>query len=159
MQNLSSEKGEQMPAPKGHPPYPGCDTGGRPRHHSVEDVERFADEFKIWLNDPSHVWIKDFALDNDFDPDYLHEWAKENEKFGGVYKQAKQRQESRLVNGGLNELYNGSIVKFVLANAHGWTDKQETKVSGDAANPLAFILNSVRNTSKDLVTDDSGTGA
>lgn len=143
-----------MPAPLNHPPYPGCETGGRPRKYSTADIERFADEFKIWLNNPSHLWIKDFALDNDFDPDYLHEWAKENEKFRGVYKQAKQRQESRLVNGGLNEAYNGSIVKFVLANAHNWSDKSETKISGDAENPLAFLMQQVDGGSKDLVDEE-----
>lgn len=143
-----------MPAPLGHPPYAGCETGGRPCRYSKEDIERYADEFKEWLNDPSHVWFKDFCLDNDIDPDLMPEWAKENEKFNGVYRFAKHRQESRLVNGGLLSTYNGSIVKLVLANAHGWTDKSEAKISGDAVNPLAFLLQSVDGKSKDLVNED-----
>jgi hypothetical protein len=142
---------EQMPAPKGHPPYPGCETGGRPVKFTPEVIDGFADELIAWLKNPMNIWFKDFCLDKDINPDLMSDWASVSEKFSGAYRLAKQRQESRLVNGGLNELYNGSIVKFVLANAHGWTDKQETKVSGDAANPLAFILNSVSNTSKDLV--------
>jgi len=36
-----------MPAPLNHPPYPGCETGGRPRKYSTEDIERFADELLI----------------------------------------------------------------------------------------------------------------
>lgn len=142
-----------MPAPRCHKPYPGCETGGRPRRYSTKDIERFADEFKIWLADPSHVWFKDFCLDKDIDPDFMAEWAGENEKFNGVYKLAKHRQESRLINGGLISSYNSNIVKLVLTNHHGWTDKQETKLSGDAVNPLAFILKDIDGKSKELISD------
>lgn len=145
-----------MPAPKNHLPYPGCERGGRPRRFSTEDIESFADEFKKWLNDPSHVWFKDFCLDRDINPDLMSEWAEENEKFGGVYKLARHRQESRLVNGGLMNAYNGSIVKLVLSNAHGWkTDKVENKISGDAVNPLQFLLEKADGGSKEFVKDES----
>jgi hypothetical protein len=143
-----------MPAPKGHPPYKGCETGGRPTPYTEAFIEKMADEFKIWLIDEKHVWIKDFALDNDFDTDLLSEWAAKNEKFKGVYIQAKRRQESRLINGGLNSLYNSNIVKLVLSNCHGFSDKQESKISGDAANPLAFIYQNIDGKTKDLVNDE-----
>lgn len=142
-----------MPAPKGHAPYPGCETGGRPSRYSKEDIEKYAEDLKVWLADPKNVWFKDFCLDRDIDPDLMAEWAAENEKFNGAYRLAKSRQESRLVNGGLNNAFNGTIVKFVLSNSHGWTDKQETKLSGDAVNPLAFLLQKVDGTSKDLVNE------
>lgn len=138
-----------MPAPINHPPYPGCERGGRPRRYSKKDIEHYADEFKKWLNDSNHVWFKDFCLDNDIDPDLMSVWAEESEKFAGVYKLAKHRQESRLINGGLLSVYNSSIVKLVLANAHGWTDKQ--LISGDAANPLQFLLDKVDGSSKELI--------
>ncbi len=144
-----------MPAPNGHVPYNEKGEGGRPRRYSPEDIETYADEFKTWLQDLSHVWFKDFALDNDIDPDLLSEWANENERFSGVYRLAKHRQESRLVNGGLMNVYNGSIVKLVLANAHGWkTDKTETKLSGDAANPLQFLLEKIDGEGKELVANE-----
>jgi hypothetical protein len=143
-----------MPAPLGHEAYKGSETGGRPRRYSQSDIERYADEFKEWLKEPSHIWFKDFCLDNDIDPDYLSEWASENEKFRGVYNIAKHRQESRLVNGGLLSTYSGSIVKLVLSNVHGWADKQETKLSGDAANPMAFLLQKVDGSSRELVDEN-----
>jgi len=143
-----------MPAPKGHKAYEGCERGGRPSRYSTEDIERYADEFNEWLKDPSHVWFKDFCLDNDIDPDLMSEWAENNEKFKRTYKFAKHRQESRLVNGGLVNGYNSSIVKLVLSNAHGWSDKQETKLSGDAVNPLSFILQNIDGTTKELVNDE-----
>ncbi len=141
-----------MPPPLNHPPYPGCETGGRPKKFDKESIEQKAIEFKKWLDDPNHIWFKDFALDNDLDPDLLSEWANENDKFSGVYRQAKHRQESRLINGGLQNAYNSSIVKLVLANAHGWIDnKSEAKLSGDVVNPLAFILKSIDGETKDLI--------
>ncbi len=141
-----------MAAPKGHLPY--GFGGGRPKKYSPEEIEAFANEFATWLKTPTHVWFKDFCLDKDINPDYMAEWAEENETFRGVYKQAKHRQESRLINGGLLSTYNSNIVKLVLSNAHAWTDKQETKMSGDAANPLAFLLQQVDGKSKDLVDEN-----
>jgi hypothetical protein len=142
-----------MPAPKGHAPYPGCEKGGMPPQYTKEIIEDYADKFKVWLQDEKSVWFKDFALDNDFDPDFLSEWAKKNEKFSGVYKIAKHRQESRLVNGGLGSKYNNAIVKLVLTNHHGYADKQQTVISGDSANPLQVIYNEVTGTTKDLIAD------
>jgi hypothetical protein len=145
-----------MPAPKGHEPYPGSETGGRPRRYSIEDIECFADEFKHWLTDPSHIWFKDFCLDRDINPDLMAEWAEENEKFRGVYRLARHKQESRLVNGGLQSTYNSSIVKLVLANAHGWTEKQQ--LSGDVGNPLMFLFKKLDGESKELVKNGSDEG-
>lgn len=142
-----------MPAPLGHEAYNKNGEGGRPRRFSVEQIENFADELVEWTKNPSNIWFKDFCLDKDIEPDLMSEWAKENERFSGAYKLAKARQESRLVNGGLLEAYNGGIVKFVLANAHGWADKQESKVSGDPVNPLAFLMQKIDGTSKDLVNE------
>lgn len=143
-----------MPAPKGHEPYPGCETGGRPTKYTTEVIEALADEFLEWLKVSTHVWFKDFCLDRDINPDLMSEWAANNKKFSGVYKLAKERQESRLINGGLVNAYNSGIVKFVLGNAHGWVDKQETKISGDAVNPLEFILKNIDGTTKELVNEE-----
>jgi hypothetical protein len=142
-----------MAPPKNHPPYPGCETGGRPRKYTDDEIETFADELIAWMKKPTNLWFKDFCLDKDIDPDCMSDWAKSSDKFSGAYRLAKARQESRLVNGGLMEAYNGGIVKFVLANAHGWSDRQETKVSGDATNPLAFLLHKADGKSKDLVNE------
>ncbi|CUI17981.1 hypothetical protein PNK_2385 [Candidatus Protochlamydia naegleriophila] len=141
-----------MVAPKNHAPYPGCELGGRPQKYNQEDIENLANEFLIWLKKPENLWFKDFCLEKDIDPDLLSEWAKKNQKFNGVYKLAKHQQEARLIKGGLMNLYNASIVKLVLANAHGWnTDRQQTQVSGDATNPLSFLLKKADGESKDLV--------
>lgn len=142
-----------MPAPQGHNPYPGCETGGRPRRYSKEDIEQFADEFMIWMKNDSHFWFKDFCLEKGIDPDYMSEWAKENEKFNEAYRLAKALQESRIFKGSMLGELNCSMSKFSLMNNHGWAEKQESKVSGDAGNPLAFLLQKADGASKELVNE------
>lgn len=144
-----------MPAPKGHEPYPGCETGGRPRRYSNEDIERYADELIEWMKLDSRFWFKDFCLERDIDPDFMAEWAKENEKFNGAYKLVKGLQESRIFQGGMTESFNTGMAKFALMNCHGWADKQESKVSGDSVSPLAFILQNISGTTKELINDES----
>ena len=142
-----------MPAPQGHEPFKGCETGGRPIKYTPEKIEAYADELIEWMKIPTNIWFKDFCLEKDINPDLMSEWAANNDKFSGVYRLAKHRQESRLVNGGLMNIYNSSIVKFVLGNALGWVDKHEPKVSGDVVNPLTLLLRSINGTSKELVND------
>jgi hypothetical protein len=141
-----------MPAPKGHLPYPGCETGGTPKRFTDEFIEKEADAFEEWMNRPESIWYKDFALERGYDPDQLSIWAKENEKFAGVYKRSQSWQQSKLVKGGLLSVYNSTITKLVLANTCGWSDKQQ--VSGDAANPLQFLLDKVDGSSKELYESD-----
>jgi DNA-packaging protein gp3 len=140
-----------MPAPINHPPYSGCETGGRPRKYSTQDIERFADELLVWIKKESNFWLKDFCLEQGIDPNYMHEWAKENEKFGCAYSLSKSFQESRIFKGAMLDTFNTGMSKFALVNNHGWADKTEAKISGDAVNPLAFILQSVDGSSKDLI--------
>ncbi len=138
-----------MPAPKGHPPYPGCETGGRPKKYTTEFIEKEADAFLEWMKHPDSIWYKDFALERGYSSKLLSIWEKENEKFSEVYEISKDWQQSRLIKGGLLNHYNSSITKLVLANTCGWTDKQQ--VSGDTTNPLAFILDKIDGATKELI--------
>ena len=140
-----------MPAPKGHPPYPGCEKGGRPPEWTDERIEAEADAFLEWMKKPESCWYQEFCLERGYLPDYLHRWAKKNEKFKRVYELSQIWQHARLVNGGLNNKYNASITKLVLANTVGWTDKQQ--VSGDAENPLSVLLNKIDGSTKDLANE------
>lgn len=144
-----------MPAPKNHPHYNIHGEGGRPRRYTTEDIERFADELIIWMKNESNFWLKDFCLERDIDPDFMSEWAKENKRFNGAYKLAKGIQESRIFKGAMLDNFNTGMSKFALMNCHGWADKQESKISGDASNPLAFVLNSIDGQSKDLINGEA----
>jgi hypothetical protein len=137
-----------MPAPKGHEPYPGCETGGRPPRYNVDDE---ADAFEAWMQREDSLWYKDFALERGYLPDQLSEWAKKNEKFARVYKKSQEWQQSKLLKGGLLNKFNAGFCKFVMGNTCGWYDKQQ--ISGDSANPLQFLLERVDGTSKELIDE------
>jgi hypothetical protein len=140
-----------MPAPKGHAPYAGCEKGGRPTKYTDEFIEREADAFIEWLSKEDSVWYESFCFERGYTPDMLSMWAKTNEKFSGVYRLSQAWQKQKLITSGLLSKFNSNIVKLVLANTIGWTDKQQ--ISGDSANPLACILDRITN--KPQVEDDS----
>ena len=142
-----------MPAPKGHEPYEGCETGGRPEKYTEEFIEREADAFLNWIGSNRNIYFKSFALERGYHPNRLAEFANQNEKFLGAYEKAKAWQEIRLIEGGLLSEFNAGFTKFVMINVCGWTDKQETKVSVDKANPLRFILEQINGKTKDLIEE------
>ena len=143
-----------MPAPQGHTPYAGSETGGRPKKYTDEFIEKEADAFEEWMKQPSNIFFKRFAVDRGYHPNRLTEFAKENEKFSGVYEKAQAWQECRLVEGGLINEFNPGFCKFIMGNVCGYADKQETKVSGDAINPLAFLLQQADGKTKDLLRNE-----
>ncbi len=142
-----------MPAPKGHLPYRGSETGGRPKKYTSDFIEKEADAFIEWMHRENSIWYKDFALERGYLPDLLSEWAKGNEKFSRVYSYAQAWQQSKLLKGGLLNQYNAGFTKFVMVNTCGWSDRQQ--VTGDAANPLAFLMKHIDGTSKELVDGSS----
>lgn len=143
-----------MPAPKGHPPYNKNGEGGRPTKYTKEFIENEADEFEKWINNTKSIWHEDFAMMRNYSPRLLCLWAKQNERFSEVYEKVQLWQKSLLITGGLLSKYNCGITKLVLSNTIGWTDKQETKLSGDSTSPLAFVLQDVEGSTKDLVDED-----
>lgn len=140
-----------MVAPKGHDPYPGCETGGRPKVYTDEFLESEAEALLEWMTHPDNLYFKSFAIERGYHPQRLGEFAAQNQKFSEVYSIAQAWQEQRLVNGALKNQLNGGFTKFVLGNTAGWTDR--TQVSGDGSNPLAFVLNQVDGSTKDLVDE------
>lgn len=142
-----------MPAPLNHEPYNTEGEGGRPLKYTKEFIEAEAEAFKAWMQKPESIYFKRFAINRGYHPNRLAEFSEQNERFSGVYAMAKAWQECRLAEGGLTNEFNGGFCKFVMGNCHGWSDKVESKISGDLNNPLHFILNNVSDTSKDLVHD------
>ena len=67
---------------------------------------------------------------------------------------AKEWQECKIVEGALFNKLNSNFAKFAMANLSGWSDKQQ--LSGDASNPLAFLMQKIDGTTKDLVHDNIG---
>lgn len=132
-----------MASPKGHAPYNKNGEGGRPHAHTIDQIEGYALEFMDWLDVEDNFWIKDFLLDKRIDPSYMSEWADRSDRFRQAYLLGKQKQESKIIKGGMIGKFNSNIVKLALTNHHGWSDKVEQKITGDAQNPLQCIIDRV----------------
>lgn len=143
-----------MPAPKGHKPYAGAETGGCPERYTDAFIEREATLLLEWLKNDCNVYFKKFALERGYHPQRLSEFAQKNKKFSEALEKAKAWQELRLIEGGLQGGYNATITKFVLTNCHNWTDRTQQTLSGDTVNPLSFILQSCDGKTKALVHDN-----
>jgi DNA-packaging protein gp3 len=127
--------------------------GGAPVIYSDEWIANEAREFREWLQKPDSLFFTTFATDRGYCIQRLTEFADKSSEFSEVLKYAKDVQHNRLVNCGLKNETNCQITKFVLANHHGYTDKQQ--VSGDASSPLGFILKKDDGNSKDLVNGNN----
>ncbi len=143
-----------MPAPKGHAPYPGCETGGKPKVHTQEFIEKEAEALIEWLNKKKmNLFAEDFAYERGYSYKRLLDFSKVNEKFEAAYDHFIHKQKTALMKGSLTKEFAHPMCALILGHSHGIVAKTEQKVSGDAANPLAFILKDVDGTTKDLVTE------
>lgn len=114
-----------MAAPKGHPGYPGSEKGGRPKIYTDQFIEKEADALEKWIEDPSSIYLKSFCLKRKYHPRCLSEFAEKNQRFKEVYEQAKTWQECKLSEGGLTNAFNSGIVKFLMSNICGFSEKPE----------------------------------
>lgn len=142
-----------MAAPRGHSNYDTEGLAGRPQKYTSEFIDAEADALEKWMQHPDSIYFKRFAFDRGYSQQRLSEFAEVHQRFSETLARAREWQEIRLAEGGLMGEFNGNFCKFVMGNACGWTDRTETKVSGDAANPLAFLLKKVDGESKDLVDE------
>ena len=144
-----------MPAPLNHPPYNTQGEGGRPTKYTQEFIEAEADALEEWMQRPQSIYFKRFAFERGYSQQRLSEFAEVNQRFSETLSKAREWQEIRLAEGGLTNEFNAGFTKFVMGNICGWADRTETKLSGDAANPLQFLLEVADGKSKELIEDES----
>lgn len=142
-----------MPAPKGHAPYPGCEKGGRPRIYTKEFVDKEADLLEEWMKDKNNLFIGDFCFDRGYSISRIEEFKKISEKFAVTYERFNMRQMTELFKGGLKRKFAHPMCALILSHSHGVYLKQEQKVTGDIANPLAFVIQDIDGSTKDLVDE------
>jgi len=120
---------------------------GRPLKYTPEYIEREADLLDAWMKIDGNVYFNKFVVDREYGPEYISIFSKENEKFAQVCARAKLRQETYLMEGGLNRKFDASFCKFTMQNVCKWSDKQ-TVVHEQNSNP---IPPAAENTSGELV--------
>lgn len=116
---------------------------GRPTEYTkaIEKKARhYAENFKEYGDVIPNVAGLSLALKVARSTIYL--WIKDKDKliFSDIVEEILARQESRLVNGGLDNTFNASITKLLL-NKHGYHEKQETdhKSSDGSMSPPTVI--------------------
>jgi len=109
------------------------DVGGRPTKYHDGMPQRVFDYLNEYIElghvIPTKAGLSIFL---DISKQTINEWQKEKGKegFSDSLRKLESEQEFRLLAGGLNGDYNATIAKLGLGN-HGYSDKQETKHSGD----------------------------
>ena len=121
---------------------------GRPRKYTTEIIEAEADLLDEWISKDDNIYFKRFAIERKYPSKYMIDWAKENEKFGESYARAKDWQECKLLELGLNRKHEPSITKFAMQNVCHWSDKQtvvhettESAIHPSANNTSAGLIN------------------
>lgn len=142
-----------MPAPKGHAPYNKNGEGGRPKIYTKEFVDKEADLLEEWMKDKNNLFIGDFTFERGYTISRIEEFKKISEKFSVTYQKFTDRQMTELFKGGLKRKFAHPMCALILSHSHGVYQKTEQKVTGDIANPLAFIVQEVDGSTKDLVNE------
>lgn len=138
-----------MPAPKGHPPYPGCETGGRPRYYTEERLDLIADELEEWMLDPKNVFIEDFCFSKKICDDEVNTYCERSKKFSRSIKRVKQKQKAALMKMGLNKKGFTPMSIFLLKCNHNMREEQQSIQNTD----LETLLSNIAGSSKELVND------
>jgi len=124
---------------------------GAPEKYTKAWIEKEAKAFLEWMKLPDSIFFKSFAIERGYSPQRFAEFAEKSQVFSEVLKMAREWQETKLINYGLFNKTNSGMTKFVLANHHGYAEKNH--IAGDQGNPLAIILEKINDSSKDLVDE------
>ncbi len=127
--------------------------GTRNEKHSPGYIDELAEKLLEWMDIEENVFFKDFCVFHHLDVNRLADFARSSEKFKEAMNIARDIQESKFAMGGLKRKYDSGMSKFMLMNHHGYTNKAETKVSGDSKDPIAIFLSEIDGKSKDLVEE------
>ena len=122
---------------------------GKPVEWTDDKCLEEAKALEEWIANPNSYYIGEFCVLRGYHHQTLDVLCARNSVFAETLKKAKQAQESRIVANSLTRKFDGNFAKFVLANRAGW--KEKTEVSGDANNPLSFLLNQIDGKTKDVL--------
>jgi|SRR6185436_1674411 len=143
-----------MAPPKGHAPYPGCETGGRPIKYTEPYVSELADHLYKWVNDHNdNIFIEDWCLENDIPEEAITKELIYFDKFSQAYNKLKTKQKVAIFKGGLKRKFAHPMCALLLSHSHNIHLKTEQKLTGSATDPLAFCLENIDGNTKDLVND------
>ena len=99
---------------------------GRPVEYTPERIQEIKDAMERYTQETDIRIVAEFAYLHDIRRQKLYEIPE----LADTLAKLIDKKESTLEKGGLLGDYNASMAKFSLAQL-GWSEKQETKVTGD----------------------------
>jgi hypothetical protein len=109
---------------------------GRPSKLTPELMDKAADYINKYQEHSVIPSVAGLALYLKISRAAVYVWAKDNEDFMDILEDILSKQEQLCLSNGLTGDYNATIVKLVLGK-HGYSDKQETELSGNPDRPLS----------------------
>ncbi len=103
-----------MAPPKGHAPYPGCETGGRPKYWTDERIEEEAKLLIEWAVQPDSFVLGKHYGKRGYHYWHAMSWTKENKVFEEAKKLALTIVGARREEMALLGSLDNSIVKKLL---------------------------------------------
>lgn len=107
----------------------------------------YAESLLIYfLNCEKLPTVEGWAVENNIAIRTVYSWMANEDKyprFAAVYAQAKAIQKAKLIQNGLCEEYNATLVKFLLVNNHGMSDKIEQKLDGESNASITVNIHEV----------------
>ena len=124
---------------------------GRPKEYTAEFIQNEADEMINWFNkSESNVFLIKFATLRGYSKQRFSEWAKSNPYFSEQFTRAKEIQEARLLEFGLNGRHKEQMSKFVLVNHHDYKERSEQSVKTEGT----LTIQSVKYSTPPLLSQD-----
>jgi hypothetical protein len=122
-----------MPAPKGHPPYPGCEKGasfgylGRGEdYYTDQELKELGEGVVAWIQDKHNIWLKYYFAPKGILWDTVQRLAARSPMFKRYLSIAKEIQEAKLCTEPYYRKADGNHARFMLARHHKgeWQDKE-----------------------------------
>lgn len=113
-----------------------------PIRYTDEFIKDLANKLIIWIQDPSHYWLGEFAAENKIPRQVLSELVGRDKDYDEAYHYAKSYQETKLATGALTGKFNSFFAFNALKNVAGWRDTKDMKHSGiPEKQDRIFIIN------------------
>lgn len=112
---------------------------GRPVEYTPERIQEIKEAMERYIDENSVPIVAEFAYLNNIRRQKLYEIPELADTLGKLI----DKKEAQLEKGGLSNVLNASMAKFSLAQL-GWSEKQETKVSGDIPLSISAKIEEIR---------------
>jgi hypothetical protein len=112
---------------------------GRPVEYTPERIQEIKDAMERYIQETEVPIVAEFAYLNNIRRAILYEIPE----LSYSVSKLTDKKEAVLEKGGLLGDYNASMAKFSLAQL-GWSEKQETKVSGDIPLSISAKIEEIR---------------